>query len=46
MKNGQRFTYSRTFQEEDIFQFATISGDNGKHHIEKDEQGRLMVQEL
>ncbi|MFD0771743.1 enoyl-CoA hydratase [Bacillus sp. CGMCC 1.60114] len=46
MKTGDVFTWERTFTEEDVLQFGSFSGDQGRHHIEHDEKGRLMVQGL
>jgi 3-hydroxybutyryl-CoA dehydratase len=46
MKSGDVFTWKRTFTEKDIYEFALVSGDKGRHHMERDEQGRLMVQGL
>ncbi|RFU68201.1 MaoC family dehydratase [Bacillus sp. V59.32b] len=46
VQTGDVFTWERTFSEEDVFQFAEISGDKGIHHMKKDEKGRLMVQGL
>ena len=46
MKTGDVFTWERTFTEEDVLQFGSFSGDQGRHHIEYDEKGRLMVQGL
>ncbi|WP_203363888.1 MaoC/PaaZ C-terminal domain-containing protein [Bacillus sp. REN10] len=46
IKQGDVFTWERTFNEEEIRQFAMLSGDQGKHHMERDEQGRLMVHGL
>lgn len=40
------FTWERTFTKEDILEFGRISGDQGRHHVEPDERGRLMVQGL
>jgi acyl dehydratase len=45
-KAGDTFMWQRTFQEEEIMQFAEMTGDRGKHHIERDEKGRLMVHGL
>ena len=39
-------SYERTFTAEDIRQFAEISGDKGRQHVERDAEGRLMVQGL
>ncbi|SFJ69600.1 MaoC family dehydratase [Thermoflavimicrobium dichotomicum] len=43
---GDVFTWERTFTEEDVLAFAEFSGDRGRHHLEKDEQGRLVVHGL
>lgn len=43
---GDVFTWQRTFSEEDVLQFGHFSGDQGRHHTEPDEKGRLMVQGL
>jgi 3-hydroxybutyryl-CoA dehydratase len=46
VKPGDVFTWQRTFTEEEILQFAQLSGDKGRHHMERDEKGRLMVHGL
>ncbi|SFA40506.1 Acyl dehydratase [Parageobacillus thermantarcticus] len=46
LKPGDVFTWQRTFTEEEILQFARLSGDMGRHHMERDEKGRLMVHGL
>lgn len=46
MKVGEKITWSRTFTEDDIRQFAVLSGDAGEHHLLPDEQGRLMAHGL
>jgi 3-hydroxybutyryl-CoA dehydratase len=46
VKVGDVFTWKRTFTEEEILQFAQLSGDQGRHHMERDEKGRLMVHGL
>jgi acyl dehydratase len=46
MKIGDIITWQRTFTEEDIRLFGQLSGDEGIHHVQTDEQGRLMVQGL
>ena len=40
------FTWARTFTKEDVLEFGRISGDQGSHHVEPDERGRVMVQGL
>ncbi|MGB8645901.1 MAG: enoyl-CoA hydratase [Anaerolineae bacterium] len=46
MQIGDVISWERTFTREDIDTFTSISGDAGTHHVEPDEQGRLMVQGL
>jgi acyl dehydratase len=46
MKIGDTLTWSRSFTEEDIRLFANLSGDQGRHHLQADEQGRLMAHGL
>jgi len=46
MNVGDVITWKRTFTEEDIRQFGRLSGDEGIHHVQTDEQGRLMAQGL
>ncbi|MGG3872513.1 enoyl-CoA hydratase [Brevibacillus laterosporus] len=46
MKPGDILTWTRTFTEEETLHFAEITGDKGRHHMECDEQGRLMVHGL
>jgi acyl dehydratase len=43
---GETRRYERTFTEDDVRQFAEVSGDTGQQHVERDEQGRLMVHGL
>ncbi|WP_404431893.1 MaoC family dehydratase N-terminal domain-containing protein [Sutcliffiella horikoshii] len=46
LETGEVLTYFRTFTVEEILQFGEVSGDQGRHHVEKDEHGRLMVHGL
>jgi 3-hydroxybutyryl-CoA dehydratase len=46
IKSGDRLSYERTFTEEDIRLFGQVSGDEGEHHMQPDEAGRLMVHGL
>ena len=46
MQAGDTTSWERTFTEEDVRLFGELSGDQGIHHVEPDEQGRLMVQGL
>lgn len=43
---GDVATASRTFVREDVEAFATLSGDDGAHHVEPDEDGRVLVHGL
>ena len=43
MKAGDVVVWERTFSEEDVRRFAEYSGDEGVHHLQPDERGRLMV---
>lgn len=46
MQIGDTTSWERTFTKEDVELFARVSGDYGAHHVEADEQGRVMVQGL
>ncbi|MBS2968000.1 enoyl-CoA hydratase [Metabacillus sp. KIGAM252] len=46
IQTGDVFTWDRMFSEEEVVFFAELTGDQGRHHMEKDEQGRLMVHGL
>lgn len=46
LKAGDIFTWAKTFEEEETLQFAEVTGDKGKHHMERDEKGRFMVHGL
>jgi 3-hydroxybutyryl-CoA dehydratase len=46
MKVGDKLSWQRTFMEEDIRLFAGLSGDQGTHHLQPDEKGRLMAHGL
>ncbi|KYD28883.1 hypothetical protein B4110_1654 [Parageobacillus toebii] len=46
LKPENVFTWQRTFTEEEILQFAQLSGDKGRHQMERDEKVRLMVHGL
>jgi len=46
MKTGDVASWERRFTEDDIRLFNSVSGDQGIHHVQPDEQGRLMVHGL
>lgn len=46
MKIGDTLTWSRTFTGDEIRLFASLSGDEGVHHLVPDEHGRLMAHGL
>jgi 3-hydroxybutyryl-CoA dehydratase len=46
MRTGETLSWRRTFSEDDIRLFAQVSGDEGEHHLDPDEKGRLMVHGL
>jgi acyl dehydratase len=46
VSEGDTSTYERTFTREDVERFADLSNDEGAHHVEPDEEGRLLVHGL
>lgn len=46
LKKGLVVEWRRAFTEEDIAAFAELSGDKGRHHLERDAAGRLMAHGL
>lgn len=46
MKVGDVVAWERTFTEDDVRRFSSLSGDEGTHHLQPDERGRLMVHGL
>ena len=46
LKVGDIISFERTFTISDVKFFTEISGDEGVHHRNLDEQGRLVVQGL
>ncbi len=46
LKVGDIITFERTFIGEDVELFIKVSGDEGSHHVNPDEQGRLVIQGL
>lgn len=45
-REGTVRTVSRTFTREDVEAFAALSGDEGAHHVEPDDEGRVVVHGL
>ena len=43
---GETVTFERTFDHEDVAQFVEVSEDEGSHHLEPDDEGRLLVHGL
>lgn len=46
LKKGLVTEWRRSFSEEDVRAFAELSGDKGRHHLERDAQGRLLIHGL
>ena len=46
MKIGEHIFWQRTFTEADVRAFTELSGDAGTHHLQPDDQGRLMAHGL
>ncbi|HZG73119.1 MAG TPA: MaoC family dehydratase N-terminal domain-containing protein [Chondromyces sp.] len=46
LKVGDIIRFERTFTKEDVEIFTKVSMDEGNHHLNPDEQGRLVVQGL
>ncbi|MFB6117796.1 dehydratase [Halosegnis sp.] len=46
LEAGHVETAERTFTPEDVRTFTEVSGDRGDHHLETDEEGRLLVHGL
>jgi 3-hydroxybutyryl-CoA dehydratase len=43
---GEKIRFERTFTKQDVERFTKVSLDEGNHHTNPDEQGRLVVQGL
>ena len=43
---GETVTARRTFEHEDVRRFADATGDRGDHHLDPDDEGRLLVHGL
>ncbi|ELK48093.1 enoyl-CoA hydratase [Halobacillus sp. ACCC02827] len=46
MKIGDTFRKERSFTKEEVLAFGELSKDQGRHHLEENEQGQLMVHGL
>src|SRR5947209_2952395 len=46
LKPGARSSYTRRITDDDINAFTELSGDRGRHHVQRDEAGRLMAHGL
>lgn len=46
LTEGATVTVERTFTAEDVRAFTDVSGDRGDHHLEPDDEGRLLVHGL
>jgi acyl dehydratase len=46
LRPGAVSRWTRRITEEDVARFAELSGDRGRHHLERDESGRLMAHGL
>src|SRR5438067_2923950 len=45
-RQGEAVSYKRTFTLEDVNAFADVSHDRGRHHVQPDADGRLLVHGL
>ncbi len=43
---GEQYTVERTFTPAEVETFVDLSGDEGSHHVEPDDRGRLLVHGL
>lgn len=46
LRPGAVRRWTRQVTEEDVRRFAELSGDRGRHHLERDARGRLMAHGL
>lgn len=46
LEPGTRTEWTRAIGEDDVVRFAELSGDRGRHHVERDERGRVMAHGL
>jgi acyl dehydratase len=46
LQEGETVSYTRTFTQADVSSFASLSNDEGAHHIESNEDGQVVVHGL
>ncbi len=46
LRPGAKRAFTRTITDDDIARFAVVSGDRGRHHVERDAAGKLMAHGL
>jgi len=46
LEEGRTVTFERTFDHADVERFVEVSEDRGEHHLDPDEEGRLLVHGL
>jgi acyl dehydratase len=46
LRVGQVFVYERTFTDDEVDAFRRLSGDEGRHHVKPDAEGRRVVHGL
>ena len=46
LRPGAVSRWTRSITEDDVARFADLSGDRGRHHLERDERGRLLAHGL
>jgi len=46
MRVGEVYTLEHTYTHEDVQRFTALSGDQGAHHVQPDDAGRIMVHGL
>jgi 3-hydroxybutyryl-CoA dehydratase len=46
VRAGDRFTTTRSFTAHEVTSFAALTGDRGRHHLQPDGRGRLVVHGL
>jgi 3-hydroxybutyryl-CoA dehydratase len=46
LRPGAASRWARTITEDDVVRFVELSGDRGRHHLERDDKGRLLAHGL